>query len=92
MRRIHGSAALGAMLAGWLWGAAAWATDGGVPACEAAAREKKLAGAAKTSFIQKCEKDAQARCEAQAGEKKLAGAAKTSFVNKCLRETATPAQ
>ncbi|MCX7742425.1 MAG: hypothetical protein N2Z66_04055 [Tepidimonas sp.] len=92
MRRIQGWAALGVVLVGACCAAAAWAADGGVPACEAAAREKKLAGAAKTSFVQKCEKDAQARCEAQASEKKLAGAAKTSFVNKCLRETVTPAQ
>ena len=48
--------------------------------CNATATEKKLAGAAKGSFLKKCEKDAQASCEAQAGEKKLAGAAKNSFV------------
>ena len=56
--------------------------------CEAKATEKKLAGAAKTSFEKKCNKDmmvakAQTTCEATAGEKKLAGAAKTSFVKKC---------
>ena len=28
------------------------------PACDAQAAEKKLAGAAKTSFVKKCEKDA----------------------------------
>ena len=48
--------------------------------------EKKLAGAAKTSFMKKCEKDATAACETQAGEKKLAGAAKTSFVKKCAKD------
>ncbi len=59
-------------------------------ACDAAAAEKKLAGAAKTSFLKKCEADkaaaapaAPAACEAQAAEKKLAGAAKASFLNKC---------
>jgi hypothetical protein len=59
----------------------------GVAGCEAQATEKKLAGAAKTSFVKKCETDAgasaTASCDAQATEKKLAGAAKTSFVKKC---------
>lgn len=54
--------------------------------CNATAAEKKLAGAAKNSFLKKCEKDAQASCEAQAGEKKLAGAAKNSFVKKCVKD------
>ena len=51
--------------------------------CEAQATEKKLAGAAKTSFVKKCEADAGSACESQATEKKLAGAAKTSFMKKC---------
>ena len=55
------------------------------PSCNASAAEKKLAGAAKNSFIKKCEKEAQASCEAQSGEKKLAGAAKNSFVKKCVK-------
>ena len=58
--------------------------------CEAQATEKKLAGAAKTSFVKKCEKDAtagvQKTCDAQAAEKKLAGAAKTSFTKKCVAD------
>lgn len=59
--------------------------------CEAQATAKKLAGAAKTSFMKKCEgetkgSDATAACEAQAKEKKLAGAAKTSFVKKCVED------
>jgi hypothetical protein len=58
--------------------------------CEAQAAEKKLAGAAKNSFMKKCQKDAaaaaKAACEAQAGEKKLAGAAKNSFVKKCEKD------
>jgi hypothetical protein len=33
------------------------------PSCSAAATEKKLAGAAKSSFMTKCEKDARATCE-----------------------------
>ncbi len=57
--------------------------------CSATAAEKKLAGAAKNSFMKKCEKDAQAAtCEAQAGEKKLAGAARNSFVKKCVKDAA----
>ena len=47
---------------------------------------KKLAGAAKTSFMKKCEADAKPSCEAKAVDKngkKLAGAAKTSFMKKC---------
>ena len=54
--------------------------------CNAAAAEKKLAGAAKTSFMKKCEKDATATCDAAAKEKKLAGAAKTSFTKKCVKD------
>jgi len=63
------------------------------PTCEAKAVEKKLAGAAKNSFMKKCEKDAtspDAACEAKASEKKLYGAAKNSFVKKCVKD-ATPA-
>ncbi len=62
-------------------------------ACDAAAAEKKLAGAAKTTFLKKCEADkaaaapaAPAACEAQAADKKLAGAAKNSFVKKCVAD------
>lgn len=52
----------------------------------AAATEKKLAGAAKNSFLKKCEKDATAKCEAAAAERKLAGAAKNSNVKKCVKD------
>lgn len=61
----------------------AWAQDA---SCQAKAAEKKLAGAAKNSFLTKCEKDAAASCTLAAGEKKLAGAAKNSFTNKCVRD------
>ena len=62
--------------------------------CEAKAGEKKLTGAAKTSFVKKCEKDAMApaatanspACEQAATDKKLAGAAKTSHIRKCMAE------
>ena len=56
------------------------------PTCNAAAAEKKLAGAAKTSFLKKCEKDAKGTCEAASKEKKLSGAAKTSFEKKCVKD------
>ncbi len=64
--------------------------------CEAQATEKKLAGAAKGSFMKKCEREAgaaapdahKAACEKTAAEKKLAGAAKNSFVKKCEQDAA----
>ncbi len=62
---------------------ASWAEG---PTCSANAAEKKLAGAAKTSFMKKCDKDATATCEATAAEKKLAGAAKNSFTKKCVKD------
>jgi len=54
--------------------------------CAAQATDKKLAGAAKTSFLKKCESDAKDACDKQAADKKLAGAAKTSFVKKCVSD------
>lgn len=56
-------------------------------ACQVAAKEKKLHGAAASSFVKKCEADAKAKCEIAATEKKLTGAAKNSNVKKCVRET-----
>ncbi len=56
------------------------------PTCNAAAQEKKLAGAAKTSFLKKCEREATEKCEAAAAERKLAGAAKNSNIKKCLKD------
>jgi hypothetical protein len=60
--------------------------------CEAKAMDKNgkpLAGAAKTSYMKKCEKDAgPSACDAQAADKKLAGAAKASFVKKCNADAA----
>jgi len=54
--------------------------------CKIEAGAKKLAGAAQTSFMKKCEKDAQSDCDAKAADKKLAGAAKTSFTKKCVKD------
>ncbi|HVY14380.1 MAG TPA: hypothetical protein VHB27_04070 [Rhodopila sp.] len=65
--------------------AQAWADSA---SCTAQATDKKLAGAAKTSFMTKCKATAQASCDAQAKDKKLAGAAKTSFVKKCVADAA----
>jgi len=52
-------------------------------ACMTQATDKKLAGAAKTSFMTKCEKTS---CEGQAKDKNLHGAAMTSFVKKCTKD------
>lgn len=58
--------------------------------CEAQAADKNLAGAAKASFVKKCNEEkmgpAQEKCEDQARERKLAGAAKTSFTKKCVAD------
>ncbi len=54
--------------------------------CAATVGDKKLAGAAKASFLKKCEADAKASCDAVASDKKLAGAAKTSFTKKCVSD------
>ena len=71
-------------------------------ACEAKAVDKNgkaLAGAAKTSFLKKCEKDSGAAaaagspaCEKTAADKKLHGAAKNSFVKKCTADEKAGAQ
>jgi hypothetical protein len=60
--------------------------------CAGDAAAKKLAGAAKTSFLKKCEADAKSAapvgdCAAKAADKKLKGAAKTSFLKKCEADT-----
>jgi hypothetical protein len=57
------------------------------PSCTVDATTKKLAGAAKTSFLKKCETDSTAACDAAAADKKLAGAAKTSFTKKCVKDS-----
>lgn len=65
--------------------------------CAAKAAEKKLAGAAKNSFMKKCTADAAKPasdpvCDAKAKEKKLAGAAKNSFLKKCVADTQAAAK
>lgn len=60
--------------------------------CDSQAVDRKLSGAAKTSFLKKCNTDMAAAapnasvCDSQAADRKLAGAAKTSFIQKCQRE------
>jgi len=77
-----------------LFAGQAYAADSG---CEAKAVDKSgkpLAGAAKNSFMKKCEKaagdaSAGAACETKAMDKNgkpLAGAAKASFVKKCVKD------
>lgn len=67
-------------------------------ACEKKADEKKLAGAARTSFVTKCEKDAagaadaKSTCEKSAADKKLAGAAKDSHIKKCMKDASAAAK
>lgn len=61
-------------------------------ACDSKAADKKLSGAAKNSFIKKCERDSaseavKANCDSKAAEKKLKGAAKNSFTKKCLADS-----
>jgi hypothetical protein len=73
-----------ALFAAALVGAPTFALADG--SCVSNAADKKLAGAAKTSFMTKCEKDAKASCDSQAADKKLAGAAKTSFTKKCVSD------
>jgi hypothetical protein len=53
--------------------------------CASDSADKKLAGAAKTSFMKKCETDARAKCDMDT-DKKLAGAAKTSHMKKCVSD------
>ena len=54
------------------------------PSCKTQATDKKLAGAALTSFMTKCTTDANTACDTAAADKKLAGAAKASFTKKCV--------
>lgn len=55
--------------------------------CKDRAADKKLTGAAMTSFMKKCQKDATAACNVTAQDKKLTGAAKTSFTKKCVQDS-----
>jgi hypothetical protein len=73
----------------------AQAADSGCEAKAVSKAGKPLAGAAKTSFMKKCEADAAtasatAACEPKAlskDGKNLSGAAKNSFMKKCVADT-----
>jgi hypothetical protein len=54
--------------------------------CKSEAASKKLAGAALTSFVNKCQSDAKQKCEAESGQRRLAGAAKDSHMKKCVAD------
>jgi len=54
--------------------------------CDVRAKDKRLAGAALTSFMTKCEKDSKASCDATAKAKNVHGAAETSFTTKCVKD------
>ena len=58
--------------------------------CDVTAKDKKLHGAALTSFMKKCESDATTKCEADAKAKNLHGAAETSFTKKCVKDATGP--
>jgi len=77
------------VVAMWLSAGQAYAASA---ACEKSADDMKLSGAARTSHIKKCEKDAAGgataspACEKSAADKKLSGAAKTSHIKKCAAD------
>ena len=62
------------------------ATAAYADSCKATAADKKLAGAAMSSFMKKCQGDAKKSCDDQAKEKNLHGAAQTSFTKKCVTD------
>jgi hypothetical protein len=64
----------------------AFATPTVAATCNEQSKEKKLTGAAKQSFMKKCEADSKASCEGSAAERKLSGAAKNSYVTKCVKD------
>jgi hypothetical protein len=54
--------------------------------CQEEAASKRLGGAALSSFMTKCEKDARVSCERESSGKRLSGAAKNSFETKCVND------
>jgi hypothetical protein len=61
-------------------------STGAFATCKSEAASKKLAGAALTSFMKKCETDANNKCEMDSSSRKLAGAAKSSHMKKCVTD------
>jgi opacity protein-like surface antigen len=78
MKRILLAAIIAALAVG-----SAFAQDASCEAKAVGKDGKPLAGAAKTSFMKKCNRDACAAKAVGSDGKKLAGAAKTSFMMKC---------
>ena len=54
--------------------------------CAAQVADKKLSGAAKTSFLKKCKQDACTPKAVDKDGKPLKGAAKNSFLTKCEKD------
>jgi hypothetical protein len=79
-------AAMACLLAMSVFAQTAPSTQPPAPSCKQAT-DKKPAGAALSSFMKRCETDAEKACDVQAAEKKLNGAAKTSFTNKCVTDS-----
>jgi hypothetical protein len=64
----------------------AFAGGASAATCKESAAAMKLAGAAATSHMKKCETEATAKCEADSNAKKLAGAARASHMKKCVSD------
>jgi hypothetical protein len=54
------------------------------PTCILQAIEKKLAGPARSDFMNKCAADVQTTCDRLADQRKLEGVERTIFVNNCV--------
>jgi hypothetical protein len=54
--------------------------------CSASAKSKNLHGAALTSFMDKCKRDAQTACTTDSDTRKLVGAARNSHMTKCVND------
>ncbi len=70
-----------------VFAASAWAADSCEKQADTRNNGKPLAGAARTSFVKKCQADMKADCEKKAVSKDgkpLAGAAKNSSVKACM--------
>jgi hypothetical protein len=74
------------MVAAAAFAMCAFAMPAQAETCKDQAAAKKLAGAAQTSFMKKCQTDATKACETSSASKKLAGAAKTSHMKKCVND------
>jgi hypothetical protein len=54
------------------------------PTCIVQAIEKKLAGPARSQFMDKCATDMQSTCEKLAYQRRLDGAERTLFIKNCV--------